>query len=112
MLIGSGIGGLDTVERQVKILDKRGVLSPDEVHRLASKTAKAMDAEDKPADRKLALKVFEQTTVRGKVGERLVETHELQTDAEDGAAAPPSARSFCGPGRRGPVGAERGALSH
>jgi uncharacterized protein YfaS (alpha-2-macroglobulin family)/tetratricopeptide (TPR) repeat protein len=44
------------------------------------------DAEGKPAGRELALKVFEQTTVQGKVGERMVETHELESSADDGTA--------------------------
>jgi hypothetical protein len=43
------------------------------------------DAEGKPTAQKLTLKVLEQTTVEGKVGERLVEEHPLQT-AADGAA--------------------------
>jgi len=49
-------------------------------------TVNAHDAEGKPAGRKLTLKVLEQTTVDGKVGERLVEEHEIETDAEEGVA--------------------------
>jgi len=37
-------------EEQKEILEKRGVLSPDEVHRLASKTRRKMGAEDSKAD--------------------------------------------------------------
>ncbi|MHC4180255.1 MAG: MG2 domain-containing protein, partial [Planctomycetota bacterium] len=47
-------------------------------------TVTAKDAEGKPAGRKLSLKVLEQTTVEGKVGERLVEEHELETAEKDG----------------------------
>ena len=36
-------------DEQKEILEKRGVLSPDELHRLASKTKKAMGAEDSAA---------------------------------------------------------------
>ncbi|MHB1035874.1 MAG: tetratricopeptide repeat protein [Pirellulales bacterium] len=43
---------------------------------------KAIDAEGKPVAEKLALSVLEQTTVEGKVGERLVEKHDLQTAAD------------------------------
>jgi len=49
-------------------------------------TVTAKDAEGKPIARKLALKVLEQTTVQGKVGERLVEEHELETAEKDGSA--------------------------
>ena len=41
----------------------------------------AKDAEGKPTGQKLALKVFELSTVQGKVGERLVEEHALRTAA-------------------------------
>lgn len=37
-------------DEQKEILEKRGVLSPDEVHRLASKTKRKMGAEDAKAD--------------------------------------------------------------
>ncbi|MBN2475322.1 MAG: tetratricopeptide repeat protein [Pirellulales bacterium] len=47
-------------------------------------TVSTRDAEGKPAGRKLTLKVFEQTTVQGKVGQRLVGEHELETAEEDG----------------------------
>ena len=43
------------------------------------------DAEGKPIAKKLTLRVLERTKVDGKVGERLVEEHELETD-EDGKA--------------------------
>ena len=46
----------------------------------------AKDAEGKPTPQKLTLKVLEQTTVEGKVGERLVEEHALQTAEKDGSA--------------------------
>ncbi|MBM4094664.1 MAG: hypothetical protein FJ276_35440, partial [Planctomycetes bacterium] len=46
----------------------------------------AADAEGKPTGRKLTLKVFQQTNVQGKVGERLVGSHELETDAQQGRA--------------------------
>ncbi len=49
-------------------------------------TITANDAEGKPAGRKLSLKVLERTTVQGKVGERLVEEHELETAEKDGTA--------------------------
>ncbi|NQU22736.1 MAG: tetratricopeptide repeat protein, partial [Candidatus Nealsonbacteria bacterium] len=49
-------------------------------------TANAADAEGKPVARKLTLNVLEKTSVRGKVGERLVEKHELETDADEGTA--------------------------
>ncbi len=49
-------------------------------------TLTANDAEGKPVGRKLQLKVLEKTTVEGKVGERLVETHELETAEADGIA--------------------------
>jgi len=49
-------------------------------------TVRANDAEGKPVGRDLTLKVLEKTTVQGKVGERLVEQHAIETDAEDGAA--------------------------
>ncbi len=44
------------------------------------------DAEGKPVGRKLTLKVLKQTSVRGKVGERLVEDHAVETDEKDGRA--------------------------
>ena len=47
-------------------------------------TIKARDAEGKPLAQKLTLRVLEQTRVEGKVGERLVESHDLATDAKDG----------------------------
>ncbi len=43
------------------------------------------DAEGKPIGQKLKLRVLEKTNVNGKVGERLVEEHELET-ADDGTA--------------------------
>jgi len=49
-------------------------------------TVKTYDAEAKPVGRKLTLKVLERTTVEGKVGERLVEEHELETADADGIA--------------------------
>ena len=49
-------------------------------------TVNANDAEGSPVGKKLTLKILERTTVRGKVGERLVEEHELQTDEKDGTA--------------------------
>ena len=49
-------------------------------------TVTTRDAEGKPVGQKLALKVFEQTTVEGKVGERLVATHPIESDAAGGAA--------------------------
>ena len=42
------------------------------------------DAEGKPTPQKLTVKVFEQTNVEGKVGERLVEEHALETAKDDG----------------------------
>ena len=47
-------------------------------------TVETHDAEGKPASRKLALEVLEKTEVEGKVGERLVETHTIQTGEKDG----------------------------
>lgn len=44
------------------------------------------DAEGKPIAEKLTLHVLEQTTVDGKVGEREVEQHELDTDEKQGQA--------------------------
>ena len=41
-------------------------------------------AEGKPVGKQLTLKVLEQTTVAGKVGERLVEDHEITTDEKTG----------------------------
>lgn len=49
-------------------------------------TVRTRDAEGKPVAQKLVMKVFEQTTVHGKVGERLVEEHPLETAAADGLA--------------------------
>lgn len=49
-------------------------------------TVHTRDAEGKPVAQKLALKIFEQTTVNGQVGERLVEEHPLETVATDGSA--------------------------
>ncbi len=49
-------------------------------------TAKTITPEGKPAAHPLTLKVFERTTVAGKAGERLVETHEMTTDETDGVA--------------------------
>jgi len=42
------------------------------------------DAENKPTAQKLKLKVLEQTTVEGQVGERLVSEHPLETATADG----------------------------
>ena len=47
---------------------------------------KTVDAEAKPIGQKLAIKVLEQTTVDGKVGERLVEEIPIETDAKEGTA--------------------------
>jgi len=47
-------------------------------------TVNTHDAEGKPVGRKLTLKVLEKTTVRGKVGERLVEEHPLETAEKNG----------------------------
>ena len=49
-------------------------------------TVNTRDAEGKPVAQKLTLKVLQQTTVNGKVGERLVEEHPLETAAADGSA--------------------------
>jgi len=49
-------------------------------------TVTATDAEGKPAARKVTLKVVEKTQVDGRRGERLVEEHALETDAQDGTA--------------------------
>ncbi|MGQ9575090.1 MAG: tetratricopeptide repeat protein [Thermoguttaceae bacterium] len=49
-------------------------------------TIKTTDAEGKPVGQNLTLSVLERTVVEGKVGERLVEKHELQTAATDGTA--------------------------
>ncbi|MBN2024624.1 MAG: tetratricopeptide repeat protein [Pirellulales bacterium] len=49
-------------------------------------TLATRDAEGKPLGQKLELKVFERTTVEGKVGEKLVETHPIESDAKDGTA--------------------------
>ena len=49
-------------------------------------TVKTYDAEGKPVGRKLALEVLERTTVEGKVGERLVQRHEIETDRAEGIA--------------------------
>jgi hypothetical protein len=46
----------------------------------------ARDAESKPLATKLTLKVLEQTVVEGRIGERLVEEHPLETAAADGLA--------------------------
>ena len=42
------------------------------------------DAENKPAGRELTLKVFERTAVQGKIGERLIQTHEFESDTQHG----------------------------
>jgi len=47
-------------------------------------TVNTHDAEGKPVGRKLTLKVLEKTTVRGKVGERLVTEFPLETVEKDG----------------------------
>jgi len=47
-------------------------------------TVNTHDAEGKPLGRKLSLKVLERTTLLGKVGERLIEEHALQTAVDDG----------------------------
>ncbi|MBN1588114.1 MAG: tetratricopeptide repeat protein, partial [Pirellulales bacterium] len=44
------------------------------------------DAQGKPIGKRLTLKIFEQTSVGGKRGERLVEKHPLESDAKDGTA--------------------------
>jgi uncharacterized protein YfaS (alpha-2-macroglobulin family)/TolA-binding protein len=44
------------------------------------------DAENKPLGRKVKLNVYERTVVDRRVGERLMETHELETDAKTGVA--------------------------
>jgi len=49
-------------------------------------TVTATDAEGKPAARKLTLQVIEKTRVNGRQGERMVEEHALETNAEDGTA--------------------------
>ena len=49
-------------------------------------TVTTKDAERKPAGQKLNLKVLELTTVEGKVGERPVEEHAIETAIEDGVA--------------------------
>ncbi len=46
----------------------------------------ARDAEGKPIAQELSLKVFEKTTVQGRVGERLVEEHAVETSEQDGTA--------------------------
>ena len=43
--VGAKVSAALTPEQQ-EILSKRGVLSPDEIHRLAAKTKKVMTAED------------------------------------------------------------------
>ncbi len=45
---------------------------------------KALDAEGKPLAQKIKVKVFEQTNVAGKLGEREVEEHDATTDKGDG----------------------------
>ncbi len=45
-------------------------------------TVKTIDAENKPTGEKLVLKLFEQTTTNGVVGERLVEEHPIATAAD------------------------------
>jgi len=49
-------------------------------------TVSTHDAEGKPVGKKLTLKVLEQTTVKGKTAERLVEEHEIETAEADGSA--------------------------
>ena len=49
-------------------------------------TVKAVDAEGKPLSQKVTLKVLQQNTVEGKVGETEIEKHELTTDKKDGIA--------------------------
>ncbi len=49
-------------------------------------TVAARDAEGKPIAEPLSLKVFEKTTVQGRVGERLVEEHAIETSEPDGTA--------------------------
>jgi len=44
------------------------------------------DAQGKATSKKLTLKVLRQTTVEGRVAERLVETHQVKTDAKDATA--------------------------
>ena len=44
------------------------------------------DAENKPLGRKIKLGVYERTVVDQRVGERLVESHELESDAKTGVA--------------------------
>lgn len=48
-------------------------------------TLKTVDAEGKPLAQKLNLKVLERTTVEGRVGERLVSEHAIETDKEGNA---------------------------
>jgi uncharacterized protein YfaS (alpha-2-macroglobulin family)/TolA-binding protein len=49
-------------------------------------SVKAVDAEGKPVAETLTLNVLQRTNVNGKVGEVLVEKHELKTAEKDGAA--------------------------
>ena len=49
-------------------------------------TATARDAEGKPLAEKLTLKIIEKTTVRGKVGERVVAQYAVETSPADGTA--------------------------
>ena len=49
-------------------------------------TAKAVDAEGKPAARRLVLNILEKTDVDGTAGERLVEKKEIDTDKQQGQA--------------------------
>ncbi len=49
-------------------------------------TFKVHDAQGKPITQKLTLQVLERIVVDGKVGERLVEKHDLETAASDGTA--------------------------
>lgn len=47
-------------------------------------TAKTVTPDGKPVGRLLTLKVFERTTVAGRIGERMIESHEIETGEDDG----------------------------
>ncbi|MFT5525150.1 MAG: hypothetical protein ACI9HK_003116, partial [Pirellulaceae bacterium] len=49
-------------------------------------TVKTVDAEGKPIGKKSTIEVFQKTNVAGQIGERLIETHQLETDKESGSA--------------------------
>ena len=48
---------------------------------------KTKDAKGEPVGRKLEVKVFERTNIGGRQGERLVETHKIESNAKSGEAA-------------------------